>query len=68
LGTDIRGLGFSVSYQKFADGVWFPVSYGGEFAVRALFFYKRRISVALTNSDFRRAGVTSNIAYATEEK
>ena len=45
LGTNIRGLGFSVSYQKFADGVWFPVSYGGEFEVRAVFFYKRTISV-----------------------
>jgi hypothetical protein len=26
LGTNIKGLGFSVAYQKFADGVWFPVS------------------------------------------
>ena len=68
LGTNIRGLGFSVSYQKFADGVWFPVSYGGEFEVRAVFFYQRKISVAMTNSDFRRADVTSNIAYAIEDK
>ena len=68
LGTNIRGLGFSLSYQKFADGVWFPVSYGGEFDVRALFFYKRKISVAMTNSDFRRTDVTSNIAYAIEDK
>jgi len=68
LGTNIRGLGFSVSYQKFADGVWFPVSYGGEFDVRAVFFYKRKISVSMVNSDFRRADVTSNIAYAIEDK
>ncbi len=68
LGTNIRGLGFSVSYQKFADGVWFPVSYGGEFDVRAVFFYKRKISVSMVNSDFRRADVTSNIAYAMEDK
>ncbi len=68
LGTNIKGLGFSVSYQKFADGVWFPVSYGGEFEVRAVFFYKRAISVSLVNSDFRRTDVTSKVAYALEEK
>jgi hypothetical protein len=68
LGTNIRGLGFSVAYQKFADGVWFPVSYGGEFEVRAVFFYKRTISVALTNSDFRRTDVTTKVAYAIDDK
>ena len=68
LGTDIRGLGFSVSYQKFAGDVWFPVSYGGEFDVRAVFFYKRKISVSMVNSDFRHADVNSNIAYAIEDK
>ncbi len=68
LGTNIKGLGFSVSYQKFEDGVWFPVSYGGEFEVRAVFFYKRNISVSLVNSGFQRTDVTSNVAYAIEEK
>jgi len=38
LGTNLHGLGFSVRYQKFDDGLWFPVSYGTEFRVRALFF------------------------------
>ncbi len=68
LGTNIKGLGYSISYRKFADGLWFPVSYGGEFDVRAVFFYKRTISVSLVNSDFRRADVTSNIAYTIEDK
>lgn len=68
LGTNIKGLGFSVAYQKFADGVWFPVSYGGEFEVRAVFFYKRTISVAMTNSDFRRFDVTTKVAYAIDDK
>jgi hypothetical protein len=68
LGTNIKGLGFSVAYQKFADGVWFPVSYGGEFEVRAVFFYKRTISVSMTNSDFRRFDVTTKVAYAIEDK
>jgi hypothetical protein len=68
LGTNVKGLGFSVAYQKFADGVWFPVSYGGEFEVRAVFFYKRTISVSMTNSDFRRTDVTTKVAYAIEDK
>jgi hypothetical protein len=68
LGTNIKGLGFSVAYQKFAEGVWFPVSYGGEFEVRAVFFYKRTISVSMANSDFRRTDVTTKVAYAIEEK
>jgi hypothetical protein len=66
LGTDIKGLGFSVTYRKFADGVWFPVSYGGEFEVRGLFFYRRNISVALVNSDFRKTDVKSTLVYATD--
>ena len=68
LGTDIKGLGFSVTYQKFEDGVWFPVSYGGEFEVRAVFFYKRTISVNLTNTEFHRTSVNSNVTYLANEK
>lgn len=68
LGTNIKGLGFTLNYQKFEDGVWFPVSYGGEFDVRGLFFYKRVMSVALTNADFHKLDVNSTVAYATEDK
>lgn len=68
LGTDIRGLGFAVSYEKFDDGLWFPVSYGGEFHVRAVFFYARNMSISLVNSGFERAKVTSKVAYDTSAK
>jgi len=68
LGTNFRGIGFNVTYQKFADGLWFPVSYGGEFEIRAVFFYKRTFTIAMTNSDFRHTEVTSNVAYAREDK
>jgi hypothetical protein len=68
LGTDIKGLGFSVTYRKFEDGVWFPVSYGGEFEVRAVFFYKRTISVNLTNTEFHRTNVKSSVTYLANEK
>jgi hypothetical protein len=67
LGTDIKGLGFAVTYQRFEDGIWFPVSYGGEFGVRAVFFYKRNISVNLTNTEFRRTQVDSHVTYAQEK-
>lgn len=66
LGTDVKGLGFSVSYQKFGDGVWFPVSYGGEFSLHVLFFYKRTISISMTNEDFQRVDVNSLVRYSSE--
>jgi hypothetical protein len=67
LGTDVKGLGFSVSYQRFADGVWFPVSYGGEFQLHVLFFYKRTISVSMTNTDFQRVDVNSLVRYSADD-
>ena len=63
LGTNLHGLGFSVRYQKFDEGLWFPVSYGTEFRLRALFFYSRGIVVSLENTGFRRAKVDSAIAF-----
>ena len=68
LGTNVSGVGFNVAYEKFADGLWFPVSYGGEFEFRAVFFYKRTMTISMVNSDFRRADVNSKIAYAIEDK
>jgi hypothetical protein len=41
LGTNVHELGFAVSYSRFEDGVYFPVSYGGEFDLKVVFFYKR---------------------------
>jgi hypothetical protein len=68
LGTNLKGLGFSLTYEKFSDGVWFPVSYGGEFELRAVFFYKRTVSISMVNRDFRRTDVNSTIAYSTEDR
>ena len=31
LGTNVHGIGFTVSYQRLADGVWFPSGFGGSF-------------------------------------
>jgi hypothetical protein len=63
LGTDVKGLGFSVTYRKVEDGVWFPASYGGEFEVRGLYLYKRKISVSMVNTDFHKTDVNSTVVY-----
>lgn len=62
-GTNVQQLGFKVSYQKFDEGLWFPVTYGGEFKVKALFFYSRRIGLSMQNSGFQRAMVNSNLKF-----
>jgi hypothetical protein len=64
LGTDIKQLGFSLDYQRVDDGVWFPVSYGTEFYIRAVFFYARTITMSMKNSDFRATDVQSQITYS----
>jgi len=63
LGTDVQRLGFKINYEKFDDGVWFPVSYGGEFALKVVFFYKRNIAVAVKNSDFQRTVVSTRLTF-----
>jgi len=63
LGTNIKHLGFKVAYQKFAEGLWFPVTYGGEFYVRGVFFYKRTIAISVVNSGFQKSDVTSTVSF-----
>ncbi|MBZ5595779.1 MAG: hypothetical protein LAP39_26365 [Acidobacteriia bacterium] len=63
LGTNIKHLGFKVTYQKFDEGLWFPVTYGGEFYVRGLFLYKRTIALSAVNSGFQRADITSTVSF-----
>lgn len=54
LGTNLPGLGFSVTYARQPDGVWFPVSFGTEFRMRILFFLARDISLSLENTQFEK--------------
>jgi hypothetical protein len=54
LGTNLPGLGFSVTYNREPDGVWFPVSFGTEFRMRVLFFIARDISMSLANTHFEK--------------
>ena len=61
LGTNVPGLGFSVTYGPQPDGVWFPTSFGTEFKIKILFFYSRSITISAENRDFEKTHVTSTI-------
>jgi hypothetical protein len=61
LGTNVPGLGFSITYAPQPDGVWFPSSFGTEFKVKVFFFYSREITVSAQNRDFEKTHVTSTI-------
>ena len=63
LGTDLKHLGFKLTYHRVEEGLWFPATYGGEFEVRGVFFYKRKISISVLNTGFQRAEVTSRILF-----
>lgn len=55
-----------MTYKKFEEGLWFPVTYGGEFKFRGLFFYARKVGISLQNSGFQRALVDSKISFANK--
>jgi hypothetical protein len=63
LGTNLKQTGFAITYQRVADGVWFPATYGTEFQVDVLFFYKRTIAMNLISSGFQKTDATSTIEY-----
>lgn len=63
LGINIRQLGFSLAYQRVANGVWFPATYGTEFRVTALWAYKRTITLSMENTDFRKTDAQSTIHF-----
>jgi hypothetical protein len=62
-GTNLRQLGFSITYKHVADGVWFPATYGTEFRIDLLFFYKRTITMNLESSGFQKTESSSTIEY-----
>lgn len=63
LGTNLRQTGFSVTYARVAENVWFPATYGTEFRLDVLFGYKRVIALSMDSSNFRKAEATSEIKY-----
>jgi len=68
LGTNVHQLGFSVTYARFDQDVYFPVSYGGEFDLKVLFLYKRTLTISLGNTDFRRGEANSKVTYQKAER
>jgi hypothetical protein len=63
LGTNLKQTGFAITYQRVAEGVWFPATYGTEFEIDVLFFYKRTITMNLESSGFQRTDAASKIEY-----
>lgn len=61
LGTNFPGLGFTVMYAPQPDGVWFPVSFGTEFKIDLLFFFRRQVIISAENRDFQKTHVTAHI-------
>jgi hypothetical protein len=62
-GINVQQLGFKVTYKKFDEGLWFPVTYGGEFKLKALFLYSRRIGISMQNTGFQHAVVESKVNF-----
>jgi len=63
LGTNLKQTGFAITYQRVAEGVWFPATYGTEFQIDVLFFYKRTITMNLESNSFQKTDATSKIEY-----
>jgi hypothetical protein len=67
-GTNFQGAGSSVSYQRFDNEVWFPVSFGSEFRMHFLFFFNRIVTISAESFGFRRTRVRSTIRFENTEK
>jgi hypothetical protein len=61
LGTNLPGLGFTVTYAPQPDGVWFPVSFSTEFKIHVLFFFHREIILDAQNREFEKTHVTTKM-------
>jgi len=61
LGTNLPGLGFTVTYAPQPGGVWVAVSFSTEFKIHVLFFFHREIILDAQNQEFEKTHVTSEI-------
>jgi len=61
LGTNVPGLGFTVTYAPQPDGVWFPITFSTEFKIHVLYFFHRQVILDAENRDFEKTHVTSRI-------
>ncbi len=65
--VDLPGLGFNVQYQRQADGVWFPASFGTEFRIHLFMVWGRTVMISLQNTEFERTHVQHQITYEQPE-
>lgn len=63
LGTNVRHIGAKITFQRFDQDVWFPITCGGEMKLRALFMYARTIAFRSMNSGFKKADVQSSVQF-----
>ena len=61
LGTNLRQTGFSITYRRVAENVWFPATYGTEFRFDVLWAYKRTVALSLESDSFRKTDASSTI-------
>lgn len=62
-GLNVRQLGFSIHYQRLAENVWFPATYGTEFDVVVFWGYKRTATLSMENTGFRKTDADSIIHF-----
>ena len=67
LGTNVPGLGFTVTYAPQPDRLWFPVTFSTEFRIKVLFFFNRQIILDAQNRNFEKTHVTSRIVGDAKE-
>lgn len=63
MGINIKQLGFSLTYRRVADGVWFPATYGTEFRITVFWGYKRTSALSMENTDFRKTDAQSTVEF-----
>jgi hypothetical protein len=64
LGTNLKQTGFSITYIRVAENVWFPATYGTEFWINVLWGYRRSIILSMESSGFRKTDVKSAIQFS----
>src|SRR5262249_36652317 len=56
LGTNLRQTGFSITYRRVAENMWFPATYGTEFRLNVLWGYRRTVTLSVESSEFQKDG------------
>jgi len=68
MARNVREVGFSLTYQRVADGVWFPATYGTEFRITVFWGYKRTITLSMENTDFRKTDSQSTVQFDSPDQ